>query len=146
MSTARSAREAIRWINAGIGAGLLTCVAYPLVSMAPLPRTLLVVLAATLGPSLALASLGLREALRLHDESMLCDLGALFNILAGVLFEAMLLVQLAVRLRSPGDAIPEQLVGVCPAVGVWYLAATILTWRSMSWLKETARQRYARHT
>ena len=47
---------AIRWVQAGVGAGLATCVVYPLVTMAPLPRVLLVVLASTLGPSLAVAS------------------------------------------------------------------------------------------
>jgi hypothetical protein len=80
--------------------------------MAPLPPVLLVVLAAVLGPSLALASLGLRETLRLHEESVAGDLGALFNVLAGVLLAAMLLVQLAVRLRAPGEALAPQTVGV----------------------------------
>ncbi len=103
---------AIRWVQAGVGAGLATCVVYPLVTMAPLPRVLLVVLASTLGPSLAVASLGLRQALRLHAESVVADLGALFNVLAGVLFEAMLLVQLSVRLRASGEAPAQQIAGV----------------------------------
>jgi hypothetical protein len=103
---------ALRWVQVGIGAGLATCVVYPLVSMAPLPRVLLVVLASALGPSLALASLGLREALRLHQKSVVGDLGALFNVLAGVLLESMLLVQLAVRLRASGETPAEQIVGV----------------------------------
>jgi hypothetical protein len=200
----------IKWVRAGIGAGLVTCLVYPLVSMAPLPRIVLVVLASVLGPSLALASLGLREALRLHEESVVGDLGALFNVLAGVLLEAMLLVQLAVRLRASGEAIAPQMIGVwlgldvawdvyvgfgtgCfavamlrhprfgkamgiagfvlaaallalnlstfptppaeaglvdlgPAIGLWYLVATILMWRSMSWVKETATERQARRT
>ena len=195
---------AIRWVQAGVGAGLATCVVYPLVTMAPLPRVLLVVLASTLGPSLAVASLGLRQALRLHAESVVADLGALFNVLAGVLFEAMLLVQLSVRLRASGEAPAQQIAGVwlgldvawdvyiglgtgCfaiamlrhprfgkvmgftglvlaaallglnlitfpippaeaglldigPAIGLWYLGATILMWRSMSWLKDAARE------
>jgi hypothetical protein len=175
--------------------------------MAPLPRVVLVVLASTLGPSLALASLGLREALRLHDESVAADLGALFNVLAGVLLEAMLLVQLAVRLRAIGEAPAKETIGVWlgldvawdvyiavgtgffaiamlrhprfgktmgisglviastllafnlgtfptppaeaglvdvgPAIGLWYLAGTILMWRSMSWLKDSARMQHA---
>jgi len=195
----------IKWVQAGIGAGFATCVLYPLVSVAPLPRVLLVVLGSILGPSLAVASLGLREALRLHEESVVGDLGALFNVLAGVLFEAMLLVQLAVRLRAPGEALSQHTVGVwlgldvawdvyiglgtaCfgiamlrhprfgkamgiaglalalvllafnlvtfptppaeaglvdvgPAIGLWYLLATILMWRSMPWLKSMARER-----
>ena len=199
-------RKAIKWVQAGIGAGLVTCVVYPLVTMAPLPRVLLVVLASTLGPSLAVSSLGLREALRLHEESVVGDLGALLNVLAGVLLEAMLLVQLAVRLRDSGQAPAQQIVGVwlgldvawdvyigfgtgCfaiamlrhprfgktmgitglvlaaavlafnlltfptppaeaglvdvgPAIGLWYLAGTILMWRSMPWVKKTARERH----
>lgn len=199
-------RPAVRWVRAGIWAGLATCVAYPLVSMVPLPRVVLVVLAATLGPSLAVASLGLREALRLHEESVAGDLGAVLNVLAGVLLEAMLLVQLAVRLRASGEALAPQaagvwlgldvawdvyiglgtgcfaiamlrhprfgrtmglaglalaaavlalnlatfptppaeagLVDVGPAIGLWYLAATILLGRSMSWVEERAGERY----
>lgn len=102
----------LRWVQAGIGAGLVTCVVYPLVTMAPLPRVLLVVLASTLGPSLAIASLGLRHALRLDQNSVVSDLGALFNVLAGVLLEAMLLVQLAVRLRVPSESSGETIAGV----------------------------------
>ncbi|TFG74617.1 MAG: hypothetical protein E4H23_11765 [Chrysiogenales bacterium] len=196
---------AIQWVQAGIGAGLATCIVYPLVTMAPLPRVLLVVLASALGPTLAVASLGLRQALRLHEETVVGDLGALFNVLAGVLLEAMLLVQLAIRLRASGEASAQQIAGVwlgldvawdvyiglgtgCfaiamlrhprfgkamgiaglvlaaavlgfnlftfpippaeaglldvgPAIGLWYLVATILMWRSMSWLKDTARER-----
>jgi hypothetical protein len=198
-------RMTLQWVRVGIGAGLVTCLAYPLVSMAPLPRPILVVLASTLGPALALASLGLRQALRLHEESVAADLGALFDILAGVLLEAMVLVQLAVRLRAPGQAPHAPTVGVwlgldvawdvyvavgtaCfaiamlrhprfgkpmgivglvlastmlalnlssfptppaeaglvdigPGIGLWYLVATILMWRSMSWLKGRARER-----
>jgi hypothetical protein len=33
------------------------------------------------------------------------------------------------------------LLDVGPAIGLWYLVATILMWRSMSWLKDTARER-----
>lgn len=199
-------RKAIQWILAGIGAGLATCFVYPLVLVAPLPQLLLVVLGSTLGPSLALASLGLREALRLHEESVVSDLGALFNVLAGVLLEAMLLVQLAVRLRASGEVLSQQvlsvwlgldlawdvyiglgtgcfaiamlrhprfgktmgiaglalaaalltlnlltfptppaeagLVDIGPAIGLWYLAGTILMWRSITWLKDTAREHY----
>ena len=196
---------ALRWVQVGIGAGLATCVVYPLVSMAPLHPVLLVVLASTLGPTLALASLGLREALRIHQRSVVGDLGALFNVLAGVLLESMLLVQLAVRLRASGESSAQQIVGVwlgldvawdvyigvgtgCfaiamlrhprfgkamgiaglflgaavaglnlltfptppaeaglvdvgPAIGLWYLAATILMWRSISWVRDSAKER-----
>jgi len=195
---------ATRWVRAGIGAGFVTCLAYPLVSMAPLPRIVLVALAAILGPSLALASLGLRQALRLHENSVVGDLGALFNVLAGVLLEAMLLVQLAVRIRTPGQTAAQDTVSVwlgldvawdvyiglgtaCfaiamlrhprfgmlmglsglvlaaavlalnlatfptppaeaglmdvgPAIGLWYLAGTILMWRATRGMKDVARK------
>jgi hypothetical protein len=196
--------RSIRWVKAGIGAGLVTCLVYPLVTMAPLPRIPLVVLASALGPSLALASVGLREAIRLHRASVVGDLGAIFNALAGVLLEAMLLVQLAVGIRAPDPTPSRAIVGVwlgldvawdvyiglgtgCfaiamlrhprfgkamgvvglvlaatllafnlatfptppaeaglvdvgPAIGLWYLVATILMWRSMSWVKDRARE------
>lgn len=199
-------RTAVRWVQTGVGAGIVTCVVYPIVTTAPLPPVILVVLASTLGPSLALASLGLRQALRLHEASVGGDLGALFNVLAGVLLEAMLLVQLSVRLRAPAGTSVQQTAGVwlgldvawdvyiglgtaCfaiamlrhprfgktmgiaglvlatavlalnlatfptppaeaglldvgPAIGLWYLVGTILMWRSMSWVKETAKERY----
>jgi hypothetical protein len=106
-----AAAKALKRVRAGIGAGLFTCLAYPLVTIAPLPRLAVVALAAALGPALAVASLGLREALRAHEETLLADLGALFDVLAGALLEAMLLVQLAVRLRSSGPAIPGPTVG-----------------------------------
>ena len=202
-----ASRQAAAWIRAGIVAGFVTCVVYPLVTVAPLPRIPLVVLAAMLGPALAVASIGLRQALRLHEDSLASDLGALFNVIAGALLEAMLLVQLAVRLRVHGEGLSQPTVGVwlgldvawdvyigcgtaCfgiamlshpqfgrtmgviglvisvtlmafnlltvpappaeaglidigPAVGVWYLAATILMARSMSWLKDAARERHA---
>lgn len=127
------------------------------------------------------------------------DLGALFNVLAGVLLEAMLLVQLAVRMGGSGGARGQDIVGVwlgldvawdvyiglgtaCfaiammrhprfgrrmglpglalaaavltfnlitfptppgeaglvdvgPAIGLWYLAVTIILWRALPWLR-----------
>jgi hypothetical protein len=195
-------RVSLTRVRAGLWAGLVTCIAYPLVTVAPLPRVAVVVLAAALGPALAIAAVGLREALRVHRETLLADLGALFDVLAGALLEAMVLVQLAVRLRATGEGIPRETVGVwlgldvawdvyvglgtaCfavamlrhprfgktmgvsgivlaaallglnlgtfptppaeaglvdvgPLVGLWYLAATILMWRSLPWLAETA--------
>ena len=192
----------IRWVTTGIAAGFATCVIYPLVTIAPLPRLALVVLASILGPSLAVASIGLRAALRFHKKSLLIDLGALFNVLAGLLLGTMLLVQLAVRLHASGAGIDPHiiavwlgldvawdvyiglgtgcfaiammrhprfgktmgitgvalavivlacnlstfpvppaeagLVDVGPAVGLWYLAATIILWRSLPWLKAQA--------
>jgi hypothetical protein len=34
------------------------------------------------------------------------------------------------------------LIDVGPAIGLWYLAGTILMWRSISWVKDTAKERY----
>jgi len=104
--------SAVRFIRLGIVAGFVTCIGYPVVSFAPLPHRLAIVLVALLGPALGVASLGLREALRLHERSVAATLGGAFNLLAGALFTAMLLVQLAVRGYALSEALPSRLVGV----------------------------------
>lgn len=67
---------------------------------APLPLELTVVLASSMGPLLGCASWGLREFLTLHRRALAADLAVASNALAGALLTAMLLVQLAVGVRS----------------------------------------------
>jgi hypothetical protein len=88
-------------------------VVYPLVAFAPLPRLATVVLAALFGPALATASIGLFHFLRLYRETVVSQLGVVFNLLASALVASMFLVQLAVRM-GPGSAPPA-----AGLVGVW---------------------------
>jgi hypothetical protein len=99
MSDRGSEGDRVRAILVGAIAGLATCVAYPLVQV-PLPRLATVILACNIGPLLGVASWGLREFLDLHRRSFVNALAASSNGLAGALLSAMLLVQLAVGIRS----------------------------------------------
>ncbi|MDH3402180.1 MAG: hypothetical protein OES32_07130 [Acidobacteriota bacterium] len=188
----------LRWIETGIAAGIAASALYPLILFAPLPFVATVTLAALLGPAIGAASLGLRALLRLGDDSVASTLGAVSNLLAGALFTAMVLVQLAVRHGQPPAAdglvgvwlgldvawdvyiglgtlcfawaaarhprfgwrfaLPGLAIGalvvalnlwtfptppaeagsvdVGPLVGLWYLAATVQSWRSLGWARE----------
>ena len=191
----------IRWIKFGIVAGLCASALYPALLFAPLSASATAALAAFLGPAIGIGSLGLHQVIRLHGRSVSAALGAIHNVIAGALFTAMALVQLAVRLDASASA--EGIVGVWlgidvawdvyiglgtiffayamlshprfrwpfavsgltlgllvivlnllpfptppaesgsvdvgPFVGLWYLAATIQTWRSLTWARQQLR-------
>lgn len=102
----------LRWIRLAISLGIATSVVYPSLIFLPLPQLLTVILAAAVGPLLGLASLGLYRFLRLHQPSVSAQMAAACNLLGGTLFTTMLLVQLAVRLRTAGQPIDRQVVAV----------------------------------
>jgi hypothetical protein len=87
---------AARWVRLGAAAGLVACLAYPLAVFAPLPLGVVATLVALFGPALAVASLGLYQAIRLHAPSVAAGAAAVLNVMGGGLFTAMLLVQIAV--------------------------------------------------
>jgi hypothetical protein len=62
--------------------------------------------------------------------------GTTMGIAGVVLAAALLALNLGTFPTPPAEA---GLVDVGPAVGLWYLAATILMWRATAWLKETLR-------
>lgn len=188
----------IRWIRVGVLGGLCASILYPVLLFAPLPLPLTALVASFLGPAIGVGSLGLYRLIRLDAPSVTAALGAVHNIVAGGLFTAMALVQLAVRARASegaGDLVgvwlgldvawdvyiglgtlafgwamrrhprfgwlfsaPALLLGLLvvvlnllpfptppadagsfdigPFVGLWYLAATIQAWRSLSWARE----------
>ena len=66
-------------------------------------------LAALLGPAIGIGSLGLYRLIAVHSDSVGAGLGALSNNIAGALFAAMALIQLAVR---SSDADGQKLVRV----------------------------------
>ena len=94
----------IRWIRIGIVGGMCASTLYPLLLFAPLPPAVTAAIAALLGPAIGLGSLGLYHLVRLHAPSVSAALGALHNLIAGALFSAMALIQLAVRARAPESA------------------------------------------
>ncbi|MFB3908888.1 MAG: hypothetical protein ACE15D_10845 [Candidatus Eisenbacteria bacterium] len=100
----------IRWIRVGIVGGLCASILYPALLLAPLPLPIAAAVASFLGPAIGLCSLGLHRLIKLHGHSVTAALGAVSNIVAGGLFTAMVLVQLAVRARAPERA--SDLVGV----------------------------------
>lgn len=102
----------IRWIKAGIVAGFAASVIYPLLLFAPLPLATIAALAAFFGPAIGIGSLGLRALLQVPGRSVAATLGAIHNVLAGTLFCAMALVQLAVKQHVPETSEVNRLVGI----------------------------------
>lgn len=86
-----------RWIRVGIVAGLVACVTYPLMVFVPMPRIPSLAVAASFGPALAYASVGLHRILALHRDSVAAQAAAIGNVVAGALVTCMLIVQLQVR-------------------------------------------------
>ena len=103
----------IRWIQVGVAGGLCASVLYPTLLFAPLPLAATAAAAAFLGPAIGIGSLGLRKLISLQGSSVAATLGAISNVVAGALFTAMALVQLAVR-HSVQDATLRS-----PIVGIW---------------------------
>lgn len=100
----------IRWIQVGVIAGLATSVLYPVLLFAPLSLGLTAAVAAFLGPAIGIGSIGLYQLIRFHGPSVAAAIGATHNVIAGGLFTAMALVQLAVRHHSPTAT--KELAGV----------------------------------
>jgi len=96
----------------GIMGGLFTCITYPLLLFAPLPKHAVFILAALIGPALGVASFGLQQVLDLEDAHVWSRLGAGLNALAGALLSAMLLVQLAVGEYVAGGKASREVVAV----------------------------------
>lgn len=99
-------------IKAGIAAGLGVCVLYPALIFIPMPIPFTAALAAAWGPLLAVASIGMGRLLSLHQESYAVDLAVRFNVIAGALVSAMLLVQIAVGETTRGVATPAEVVAI----------------------------------
>jgi hypothetical protein len=100
--------EVIRWRSIGIAAGLVAVIVYPVLILVSLPRIPQVVLGASFGPALAVASIALWHVLRSYRRTPSAELAAMSNVLAGGLVTAMLIVQLAVN-YSTAPATTDQL-------------------------------------
>jgi hypothetical protein len=96
-STGTAGREIDSWARVGIIAGFVACIVYPLLVFVPIPfKQLTVLLGASFGPALAVASIALGQILYARRPGVGIPLAAASNALAGALVTAMILVQLAV--------------------------------------------------
>lgn len=111
-----SATRVRTWVTVGVASGLLATVVYPLLIFVPMPLVLTVALSAAFGPLLAVASMGLYHFMAASRPTVSLQIGVVFNIIAGTLVNAMLVVQLtvreflAVRLAGAGDARTRELI------------------------------------
>lgn len=87
-----------KWVEVAIVAGFIASVSYPMMIFGQLPRMLTVILGAAFGPSLAIASVGLYHFLKAERDTVATQIGAITNVVAGVLVTAMIIVQLAIRI------------------------------------------------
>ena len=104
--------ERLRAVRLGIMAGFFACVAYPVAAFAHPPKLATATLVALFGPALAVASYGLRRLLDWEKPLLSSALGGLLNGLAGALFSAMGLVQLAVGYTAGSETVSSQLAAV----------------------------------
>jgi len=110
-STVESGETArLKAIKLGIVTGFFACLAYPLAAFGHLPKLPTTTLVACFGPALAIACYGLRQLLELERPFVSAELGLLLNALAGALFSAMGLLQLAVGYMAGSDKVSAQLV------------------------------------
>ena len=93
-STARQALNT--WMKIGIVSGIVACLVYPVLILVTLPRIPQVVLGASFGPALAVASVALRRVLEARRRAPSLELAAISNSLAGALVTAEIMVQLAI--------------------------------------------------
>jgi hypothetical protein len=100
-------------LRLGIVAGFIACMAYPLMVFFPLPAREAAAIAACFGPALAVAGFGLKALLDAEKRTASSALGLLLNALAGALFAAMALVQIAI-----GELVKDR-AAVHTMVGIW---------------------------
>ncbi len=90
----------ISWINIGIICGFLASIIYPVLQF--ISNLILgVVLAASMGILLSLASVGLYYFIQIHKKTVTSKIALFSNIIAGALLTQMFLVQLAIKSSRP---------------------------------------------
>lgn len=89
--------ELAAWTRIGIGAGFVACFVYPIMILVSLPRVPQLILGASFGPALAIASVALAHILQARRRAPTVELAGIFNCLAGALVTAMIIVQLAIN-------------------------------------------------
>ena len=93
-------RVIFNWINIGIICGFLVSIIYPLLQF--ISNLILgVILAASMGILLSLASVGLYYFIQIHKKNIASKIALFSNIIAGALLTQMFLVQLAIKSSKP---------------------------------------------
>ena len=93
-------RVILNWINIGIICGFLVSIIYPLLQF--ISNLILgVILAASMGILLSLASVGLYYFIQIHKKTIAPKIALFSNIIAGALLTQMFLVQLAIKSSKP---------------------------------------------
>ena len=100
--------ELMSWTRIGIVAGFVACFSYPIMVFLSLPRMPQVLLGASFGPALAVASIALAHILEAHKRAPSLELAGISNALAGALVTAEIIIQLAIN-YSTAPAIDDQL-------------------------------------
>jgi hypothetical protein len=103
--------ELMSWARIGIVAGFLACFSYPIMIFVSLPRIPQVLLGASFGPALAVASISLAHVLQARRRAPTLELAGISNALAGALVTAMIIVQLAIN-YSTAPAVDDQLAAL----------------------------------
>jgi len=102
----------LKAVQVGIVAGFFACLAYPLAVFGHPPKLVATTLVACFGPALTIASYGLRRLLDFETPMLSSALGLLLNALAGALFTAMALVQLAVGYSAGNEKVSAQFIAI----------------------------------
>ena len=90
----------LKWINIGIICGFVVSIIYP--SLQFISNLILaVILAASMGILLSLASVGLYYFIQIHKKTIASKIALFSNIIAGALLTQMFLVQLAIKSSRP---------------------------------------------
>ncbi|MFI5251646.1 MAG: hypothetical protein ACHQQQ_04345 [Bacteroidota bacterium] len=93
------------WLRLGIISGLLACIVYPIIILAPLPKLLTVILAASFAPLLSLGCVGLFHIISLAHKSIAAQIGMVSNIIAGAIVTMMFMVQLSIDSLSDASGL-----------------------------------------
>jgi len=110
-STKKSA-TGLKAVQLGIVAGFFACFAYPVAAFAHPPRIVTSTLVACFGPALGIACYGLQRLIDWEAPLVSSALGSLLNALAGALYTAMGLLQLAVGYTAGSDKVAPQFIAI----------------------------------
>lgn len=122
------------WVRIGIVAGLIASIIYPLMIFLSLPKIVTVIFASLFGPLLGIGSLGFYFFLKAHNKTISGKLAVISNVIAGVVANMMLIVQLSVNLSiddlmaSAGDGISESTMK-----WVWRVVDRVQLGMDISW-------------
>ncbi|HCM75510.1 MAG TPA: hypothetical protein DIS90_03955 [Cytophagales bacterium] len=123
-----------RWVRFAILTGFSACLSYGLAAFAPLPEKIGLLLAFTFGPFFMMASYGTFHIIRHWKNSIVLQVGVLFNIVGTALVTLMLVVQQTsfafheeFKTQDRGSVTDEQLKWIFQEVNAIQLGID-LTW------------------